>query len=58
MEIMYKTLLGRASDEAGKKDWVNRLNSGQTRDDVLKGFVYSPEFAKLCAEYGITVGTL
>lgn len=58
VEIMYKTLLGRASDEAGKKDWVNRLNSGQTRDDVLKGFVYSPEFAKLCAEYGITVGTL
>lgn len=58
VEIMYKTLLGRASDAAGKADWVNRLNQGQSRNDILRGFVYSPEFAKMCAEYGIKVGTL
>ena len=58
VEIMYKTLLGRASDAAGKADWVNRLNQGQSRDDILRGFVYSPEFSKMCAEYGIVVGTI
>lgn len=58
VEIMYRTLLGRESDAAGKADWVNRLNSGQSKDDILRGFVYSPEFANLCAEYGIAVGKL
>lgn len=58
VEIMYRTLLGRESDAAGKADWVNRLNNGQSKDDILRGFVYSPEFANLCAEYGIAVGKL
>lgn len=58
VEILYRTLLGRKSDPAGKADWVGRLNAGQSRSQVLAGFAYSVEFNDLCKEYGIEVGTL
>lgn len=58
VEILYRTLLGRKSDAAGKADWVARLNSGQSRSQILAGFAYSPEFNALCQEYGVKVGTL
>ena len=58
VEILYRTLLGRKSEPAGKADWVNRLNSGQSRSQILAGFAYSVEFNNLCREYGIKVGAL
>jgi hypothetical protein len=32
---------------------LNALNSGTSREDVLKGFIYSQEFIDLCWKYGI-----
>jgi hypothetical protein len=32
---------------------MNKLRSGTSRDDVLKGFANSQEFANLMAGYGI-----
>ncbi len=58
VEILYRTLLGRSADAAGKADWVGRLNAGQSRSQILAGFAYSIEFNDLCREYGIKVGTL
>ncbi len=58
VEILYRTLLGRNADAAGKADWVGRLNAGQSRSQILAGFAYSIEFNDLCREYGIKVGTL
>ena len=58
VEILYRTLLGRSADAAGKADWVGRLNAGQSRSQILAGFAYSIEFKDLCREYGIKVGTL
>lgn len=58
VEILYRTLLGRNSEPAGKADWVARLNRGESRSRVLAGFAYSTEFNNLCNEYGIRVGTL
>ena len=58
VDILYRTLLGRNADAAGKADWVGRLNAGQSRSQILAGFAYSIEFNDLCREYGIKVGTL
>lgn len=58
VEILYETMLGRASDKNGKADWVGQLNRGTGRNQVLAGFVYSTEFNNLCKEYGITIGNL
>ena len=53
VEILYETFLGRASDSAGKADWVSQLNGGKSRDEVMKGFAYSQEFKNIMAQYGL-----
>ncbi len=45
VERLYTVALGRASDPAGKADWINRVtNQGYTGADVAEGFLYSDEF--------------
>ena len=51
--VAYLTILGRQPDELGLENWVDSLTWGDTRDDVLYGFLGSQEFKKLCGEYGI-----
>ena len=58
VEVLYKVLLGRSSDAAGKADWVEELTKGTDRLDVFRGFVYSKEFDEICTEYGIRRGTI
>jgi hypothetical protein len=58
VEVLYKVLLGRGSDPAGKADWVKKLDGGTGRMDVFRGFVHSQEFDKICADYGIVRGTI
>lgn len=53
VETLYRTFMGRASDEAGKADWVNYLGSGMDRVTVLEGFSRSVEFMAILAEYGL-----
>lgn len=53
VETLYQTFMDRASDEAGKADWVGRLNSGTSREDVLEGFSRSTEFANILASFGL-----
>ncbi|GGY37170.1 hypothetical protein GCM10011297_07820 [Bacterioplanes sanyensis] len=43
LELYYNTLLGRDSDQAGFAGWQQYLQAGATEDDVLYGFVMSPE---------------
>ena len=51
---MYETFLNREPEEAGLKDWVNRLETGEvTRDSLVYGFTNSVEFSKIKAEYGL-----
>lgn len=57
VENLYKALMGRASDANGKKDWLNNINNGMTRDQVFEGFVNSPEFDNICKTYGINRGS-
>ena len=58
VEVLYKVLLGRDSDPAGKADWVNQLDAGTDRMDIFRGFVHSQEFDQICADYGIVRGSI
>ncbi|MBR4444650.1 MAG: Ig-like domain-containing protein [Solobacterium sp.] len=58
VEMCYQVMMDRASDAGGKKNWVNTLDIGMSQTYVLRGFIASREFAKICADYGITVGSI
>lgn len=53
VETLYQTFMDRPSDEAGKADWVGKLNSGVSREEVLEGFSRSAEFAAILAGFGL-----
>lgn len=53
VETLYQTFMDRASDEAGKTDWVGRLNSGISREEVLEGFSRSSEFSEILKGFGL-----
>lgn len=54
VKALYRTFLDREYDAAGLADWVGKLNSGvMTRDQVLRSFSYSREFANIMKEYGL-----
>lgn len=59
VEILYRVLLNRdpANDRAGFISWVAALDTGSSALQIFGGFVYSPEFTQLCADYGIVRGT-
>lgn len=58
VEILYKTFFNRAADSSGKKYWLNLLENGMSREYILRGFVNSDEFQKLCDSYGIDRGEM
>lgn len=55
--MLYKTMLGREADTYGVTDWVLRLRNGASREAVYNGFIGSTEFANLCQNAGIVVGS-
>lgn len=56
VEMLYRTMMNRKSDAAGKQSWLRLLENGVTRHYVFAGFVYSQEFQNVCRSYGITRG--
>lgn len=58
VELLYNVMMDRASDEAGKADWLYKLKNGVTREGVFKGFADSQEFRNVCDAYGIEKGTI
>ena len=53
VKLFYQTFFDRDYDEVGYQDWCNRLQNGWGRDDVIRGFADSKEFANLIKEYGL-----
>ena len=41
-----------------KKNWLDKRQAGVSNNYILKGFVESREFAKICSDFGITPGTI
>ncbi|SHO80805.1 Cysteine protease [hydrothermal vent metagenome] len=54
LDILYKSFFNRDGDVGGIANWMNKLNSGESKFKVLDGFLNSKEFANLCKSYGIT----
>lgn len=51
--ILYHTFFDREPDTAGYNDWMGKLGSGVSRNDVLQGFANSPEFSNLKKSFGL-----
>jgi hypothetical protein len=58
VDMLYPAVLGRPADDAGKKNWVNQLNAGVSREQVFYNFVTTPEFANYCKACEIEVGKI
>lgn len=57
VKTMYRVFMDREADSAGLSSWVNVLAQGQSRWHVFNGFADSPEFQKICSNYGIASGS-
>ncbi len=51
--VLYNALFNRAPDAGGKTRWLNKLKSGTSRAEVLKGFTSATEFKNLVASFGL-----
>ena len=58
VKLLYRTMFGREADENGLKGWLDKLNSGMSREYVFRGFAESQEFENLCNSYNINRGTV
>jgi hypothetical protein len=58
IEILYQAIFNRASDESGKNYWLDLIASGRSRLFILSNFIQSAEFAELCNNAGIAVGSI
>ena len=56
VEMLYRAILGRDSEPAGKKYWLDQLNYTISREKALNGFMTSNEFSAKCASAGLKVG--
>ncbi|MGI6153191.1 MAG: DUF4214 domain-containing protein [Christensenellaceae bacterium] len=56
IDVLYRALLGREPDDAGKADWVRRASAGGSRRGLFAGFVNSAEFAAICGAAGVEAG--
>ncbi|SCP95481.1 DUF4214 domain-containing protein [Anaerobium acetethylicum] len=53
VKVLYQTFMGREYDEAGLNYHVDRMEKGVSREDILLGFAYSPEFEDIMSEFGL-----
>ena len=58
VELLYRTMFGRGSDEGGKTDWLSHLENGASREYVYHGFAESQEFSNLCNSFGVERGSV
>lgn len=53
VKVLYRTFFDREYDQEGYAYWLQKLNSGMSRREVLRGFAESQEFAQLMRSYGL-----
>ena len=56
VSTLYRTFFDREPDQAGFNAWVEALNNGASKEEVIEGFINSTEWANLCLFYGIRNG--
>lgn len=55
LKILYSIFLDREADKYGLDHWLEYLESGKTRDDVLPMFSYSAEFTEIIESFGFEI---
>lgn len=58
LQVLYRAIFDREPGNSELEYWLQIMEGGISRNYVLKGFVDSAEFGRLCAEYGIVQGTV
>ncbi|MBO7450314.1 MAG: DUF4214 domain-containing protein [Clostridiales bacterium] len=58
IDDLYKAIMGREADDAGRDFWVTDMKNGSSKEHVFNGFAKSDEFGSICSEYGIVRGSL
>ena len=53
--LLYRALMGREPDQ-GMDTWLAEFDKGVSKRYVVRGFLYSNEFHRICSQYGITQG--
>ena len=53
VQVLYQTFFDRESDQTGFDYWINQLEKGVSRDEVIRGFADSQEFSNLKKSYGL-----
>ena len=53
VKTLYTVFFDREPDQAGLETWVNALNNGASRAQVIAGFTASTEWTTTCNAYGI-----
>jgi hypothetical protein len=56
VDFLYQGILGRSADEEGKAHWLAQLEGGATRNEIIGGFINTPEFQAYCGAAGILPG--
>lgn len=50
---LYSDLFNRTPSEAELDNWINAIENGATREEVLDYFLSSPEWEQVCVFYGV-----
>jgi len=53
LQILYEAFFNRQLDPVGLQEWLDAMQNGVSREDVLDEFIHAKEFEELCEEYGI-----
>ena len=53
--ILYRVCCNITPDASEVANWVNALENGATRSEVIDQFAATPEWASICAYYGVNV---
>ncbi len=58
VDLLYRVCLNREADAVGRSSWLSDLADGFSNSYILRGFIESAEFARLCVGYGIESGSI
>ena len=53
VKTLYRAFMDRESDAGGYKYWMNKLQAGTSRDEVISGFANSTEFKNIMKTFGV-----
>ena len=53
VKVLYSTFMGREFDDGGLSYHLDRTENGTSREEILLGFAYSPEFKNIMSAFGL-----